>query len=159
MIEIRQISFADNKTIASIIKEVMMEFRADPTTTVLGDPTIHTMYENYQASNAIYYVALLNNKIVGGCGIRKLEGTRKNICELQRMFLLPDARGKKIGKQLMDLCIVAAKKFRYDKIYLESLKQMESARVLYEIQGFVSIKKPLGNTAHGGCDVWMIMNL
>ena len=57
MIEIRKIKPEDNKIIASIIKEVMTEFGADPKTTVLGDSSIHTMYENYQTKNAIYYIA------------------------------------------------------------------------------------------------------
>ena len=159
MIEIRKIKPEDNKIIESIIKEVMTEFGADPKTTVLGDPSIHSMYENYQTKNAIYYVALSEDKIVGGCGIKKLDGTNENICELQRMFLLSEARGKKIGKQLLELCKNKAREFGYEKIYLESLKQMESARALYEKQGFSPIDHPLGNTAHGGCDIWMVLNL
>jgi putative acetyltransferase len=156
---IRKIKQEDNAAIAAIVKQVMEEFNADPKTTVLGDPSLHTMFQNYQQPGAIYYVVEIDNKIIGGCGIRKLDGADNSICELQRMFLLPETRGKGIGKKLIELCINDAKHFNYKKIYLESLKQMSGAIFLYEKSGFKRISQPLGNTGHGGCDVNMILGL
>lgn len=156
---IRKIRPEDNVAIAEVVKQVMEEFNADPKTTVLGDPSLHTMYQNYQEPGAVYYVAEIDGKVVGGCGIRKLNGSDENICELQRMFLLNDIRGKGIGKKLLQLSLSEAKKFRYKQIYLESLKQMTGAISLYESAGFKRLVKPLGNTGHGGCDVNMILDL
>jgi putative acetyltransferase len=156
---IRKIKQEDNVAIAAIVKQVMEEFNADPKTTVLGDPSLHTMFQNYQQPGAIYYVVEIDNKIIGGCGIRKLDGADNRICELQRMFLLPETRGKGVGKKLIELCINDAKRFNYKKIYLESLKQMSGAIALYERSGFKRISQPLGNTGHGGCDVNMILDL
>ncbi len=159
MVEIRKIQPADNEAIGAIIKQVMTEFGADPKTTVLGDPSINSMYENYQVRNTVYYIAELNGRIVGGCGIKKLDGSEEGICELQRMFLLPEARGKKIGKRMLELCISKAEEFGYKKIYLESLTQMEAARMLYSKNGFKQIDSPMGKTGHGGCNVWMVLDL
>jgi putative acetyltransferase len=159
MPEIRKIKPGDNAIIASIIRKAMMEFGADPQTTVLGDPSLDSMYENYQAERAVYYIASLGGQVVGGCGIRQLAGMEENICELQRMFLLAEARGRKIGKQLLELCIDKAIEFGYDKIYLETLNQMTAARALYRQYGFREIDHPLGATGHGGCDIWMEMDL
>jgi putative acetyltransferase len=155
----RKIQKNDNAVIKEIVTKVMTEFRADPETTVLGDPSLNTMFENYQEDRAVYYVAELNGSVVGGCGIRKLEGADESICELQRMFLLPQARGKGIGKQVMDLCIADAKKFNYKTVYLESLAQMQDAIALYLRSGFGLITEPLGNTGHGGCNVFMKLEL
>ena len=159
MVEIRKIKPQDNEIIASIIRKVMTEFRANPETTVLGDATLPTMYENYEVTSAVYYIAVLEDKVIGGCGIKQLAGSDEPVCELQRMFILPEARGKKIGKQLLELCITKAKEFGYEKIYLESLVQMKAARALYEQYGFKKINHPLGSTGHGGCDIWMVKDL
>ena len=159
MVEIRKIQQLDNKYIAFVIRNVMTEFRADPETTVLGDTTLKTMYENYKVNKAVYYIAEVEGKIIGGCGIKQLAGSDESVCELQRMFILPEGRGKKIGKQLLELCITKAKEFGYEKIYLESLVQMKAARALYEQYGFKEINHPLGSTGHEGCDIWMIKEL
>jgi putative acetyltransferase len=156
---IREIRKEDNAAIADIVREVMTEFGADPKTTVLGDPSLNTMFENYQEPRAAYYVLEEEDSIVGGAGIKQLDGSGENICELQRMFLLPAARGKGYGKALMSLCIDQARTYGYDQIYLESLKQMHSAIALYEKTGFRRINVPAGNTGHGGCDVYMIMDI
>lgn len=159
MIHIRKIEAIDNVPIAKIVSQVMQEFGADPKTTVLGDPSLHTMYENYQLPGSVYYVVELDHKIVGGCGIKQLDGSKENICELQRMFLLSDARGKGIGKKLLQVCLEAAKQFDYKRIYLESLSQMKDAAGLYEYAGFTRISNSLGNTGHGGCNVFMILDI
>lgn len=159
MLKIREINKEDNPAIASVVRQVMTEYGADPKTTILGDPVLHTMFENYQKTRAAYFVAELDGKIVGGAGVTQLNGSKENVCELQRMFLLPEARGKKIGKQLLDLCIAKAKEFNYDSIYLESLNQMKDAKKLYDKSGFKEVSQPMGATGHGGCDVWMVLNL
>lgn len=156
---IRQIKKEDNKLISDIIKSVMTEFRADPHSTVLGEDSINMMYEYYQFPKAIYFVAEDDGQIAGGSGIKQLDRTDENLCELQRMFLLPSSRGKGIGKALIELCIQKAKEFGYDQIYLESLSQMKDARKLYGKSGFRIIDHPKGNTGHGGCNVFMVLDL
>ena len=156
---IREITLQDNQIIAEIIRTVMKEFDADPKTTIIGDPTLDTMFNNYQSSKSIYYIIEDNDAVVGGCGIKHLDNTHENICELQRMFILPASRGKGYGKLLIDLCIHKAKEFDYDEIYLETLSQMKKAINLYELTGFKKINGPKGNTGHSGCNVQMIMPL
>jgi putative acetyltransferase len=156
---IRRIEPGDNTAIADVVRAVMTEFGADPKTTVLGDHTLNTMYENYQEKGAGYYVVEVDGQIIGGAGIRRLDGAGETICELQRMFLLPEGRGKGIGRQLMTVCLEDAKKFGYKTIYLESLSNMRDAIGLYHKTGFQPIEKAMGNTGHGGCNVYMTLNL
>lgn len=156
MLHIRPISPHDDQAIVAVVHTVMGAFDVDPSTTILGDPTLNHMYQTYQRERAVYFVALWNDKIVGGCGIRQLDGTDENICELQRMFLLSEARGKGIGKALMEHCLQKAQEFGYEKAYLETLSQMYEARSLYQRFGFEVIPQALGNTGHCGCDVKMM---
>ena len=103
MVEYREIQKKDNPKIANIIKGVLTEFGADPATTMLGDPITDTMYEQYREPNAIYYVAILNEELIGGCGIQQLTKSDSELCELQRMYILGKARGLRIGKTLLEM--------------------------------------------------------
>jgi putative acetyltransferase len=157
--KIRPVEKSDNNALRLIIEQVMTEFKADPKTTILGDPARMTMYENYQEERSFYFVAEEKGKIIGGAGIKKLDGSDGSVCELQRMFLLPDARGKGTGKELIQRCIEKARDFSYKTIYLESLGNMSSAILLYQKSGFSRIPNPIGKTGHGGCDVFMTLSI
>lgn len=156
---IRKIRPADNPEMAHVIKSVLTEYKADPKTTMLGDPSANTMYENYQKTGAVFFVLENDQKVVGGCGIAPLKGSKNQICELQRMYLLPQARGKGFGKKLVEICIEQAQKMGYKQIYLETLPQMKPAQSLYKKYGFGFINHSLGNTGHTGCEVWMLRDL
>jgi putative acetyltransferase len=156
---IRKIQQEDNSQIAEVLRSVLMEFKADPKTTALGDPSLDTMFEFYNKPRAVYYVLQEADGILGGCGISQLEGVDENICELQKMYFLPQARGKGFGKQLLQTCLNSAREFGYNSVYIETLSHMSSAIALYTQFGFKSLDKPLGNTGHGGCNVHMILHL
>jgi putative acetyltransferase len=157
---IRLITPEDNAAIADVVRKVMTEFGADPKTTILGDPALNTMFQNYDDKKSIYFVVEDDRgRIIGGSGLKHLDGSTENICELQRMFLLSEGRGKGIGKRLINLCITKAKEFGYNQMYLESLSNMNDAMALYTASGFKRIPASLGNTGHGGCNVFMIMDL
>ena len=83
----------------------------------------------------------------------------KEICELQKMYLIPEIRGLGLGLELLDLCINEAKALGFKKMYLETLYSMESANKLYTKCKFKELSKPLGQTGHHGCDRWMIRDL
>ena len=56
-------------------------------------------------------------------------------------------------------CINKAVSFNYEKCYIETMYNMNSAQKLYLSQGFKYIDKPLGNTGHSSCQVWMLKTL
>ena len=158
-INIRTIGTADDPAIYEIIRNIMLEYGATPEGTILGDPVIQALSESYQNEGSVYYLAEVNGEIVGGGGINKLPGTEEKICELQRMFLLKKARGKGIGKTLIDKCLETATQFHYTGCYLETLPNMTEAQHLYQKSGFHYLEKPMGNTGHNTCNVWMYKDL
>jgi len=83
-------------------------------------------------------------------------GTHKNICELKKLFLLPQARGKGIGRALSIKCLSFAQAQGFKGCYLDTLENMTSAISLYEALGFKHLDAPLDGTEHNGCDVWML---
>lgn len=101
----------------------------------------------------------MKKKILGGAGIAQLKNSTENICELQKMYFSPEARGKGLGSKMMKTCLQKAKKLGYEKCYLETLPYMKDARKLYRKVGFQSLDKPLGDTGHYSCNMWMIKTL
>lgn len=158
-IEIRPIEKKDNSAISKIIKTTLEEFDAAIEGTAYTDQETNAMFEAYTDKKSIYYVAILNNKIIGGCGINALKNGNSNICELQKMYISPKARGKKIGKKLILKCLEFAKKAGYESCYLETFPKMTDAINIYKKNGFQHIDKALGNTCHYSCNVWMLKEL
>jgi putative acetyltransferase len=156
---IREIEQCDNSAIEQIIKATLQEFELPMLGTVYEDQEIIKMYESYQSENEIYYVIENEGKIVGGGGIKQLKDFDDDVCELQKMYLLPKARGKGYGNLLFNKCLDAAKQKGYKRCYLESASQLKVAIQIYEKAGFKHLDKPLGNTGHFSCGVWMIKDL
>jgi putative acetyltransferase len=65
------------------------------------------------------------------------------------MYFLPEARGRRIGIQMIQKCLQSAHDFGYQKCYLETMPYMEAAQQLYKKVGFEYICAPMGNTGHG----------
>ena len=133
---IRPILKKDNKQIASVIREVLIDFGVPKVGTAYADVTLDALYEAYQKPRAIYYVVELNGKILGGGGISQLENSEENICELQKMYFSPEVRGLGLGRKMISLCIEKAKEFNFEKCYLETMTYMEAAQGLYKKKWF-----------------------
>ncbi len=101
------------------------------------------------------WVAEWNDEVVGCCGIFPSHNLPEGYVELVKFYLLADARGKGIGKELMEKSIESAKEFGYSRIYIESLPEFYKAVTLYEKTGFIRLDKSIGESGHPGCNVWM----
>lgn len=158
--QIRKIQEKDNSILAEIIRKTLEEYDSAKPGTIYFDPTLDNLSHWFSEDKSIYFVVEKEGKILGGAGIKKLDGIEDDaICELQRMFLKPESRGLGIGKELMSHCLEFAKKQGFQKCYLETLPVLKEAIFLYEKVGFQVLEKPLGDTGHFGCDVAMILNL
>ncbi len=155
-IHIRLIEQADNPALAMIIRNALTEFNADKPGTVYFDDSTDHLYELFQQQEGVYHVAVFNEHVVGGAGIIHTNGLAADTCELVKLYLSPEVRGKGIGKALMERCLHAAKKAGYKKVYLETMPELIAAIPMYEQFGFTYLSGPLGNSGHTGCDIWMI---
>jgi putative acetyltransferase len=158
-IEIRTIEPCDNKELAVIVRNTLAEFGAARPGTVYFDPTTDTLSDVFKAPRSIYYVAVTQGTIAGGAGIFPSDGLPEDTCELVKMYLTPQVRGKGIGKLLIETCLAFAKDAGYKKVYLETLPELKKAIHVYEKFNFTYLPGPLGNTGHFGCDVWMIKEI
>jgi putative acetyltransferase len=156
---IREIEEKDNKAVGNIVQKVLMELGAPKIGTAYSDPYLFSLFEVYNNANAIYFVVEENENVIGGAGVAALENASNEICELQKMYFLPAARGKGLATILLKKCIAAAIIFGYKKCYLETMHYMEDAQKLYKKFGFYYLDKPIGNTGHTSCPVWMMKDL
>ena len=156
---IRKINKSDNASLFEILTTVMIEFKVPQEGTALSDPELKKMFEAYQTKRSVYFINEKNNKIFGGAGISQLKNSKENICELQKMYFLNEARGIGMGKKMIKMCIAEAINFGFKKCYIETMHNMKSAQKLYLSQGFNYLDYPLGNTGHSSCPVWMLKEL
>lgn len=155
---IRPIQKNDNPKIAAVIREVFVGDGYPLTGTAYADPQLDAMFETYSQPQSVYFVVETDDKIVGGAGIGPVEN-EPTTCELQKMYFLPQARGKGLGFEMIQKCLAAATGFGYEKCYLETLSEMQVAQQLYKKAGFDYLSHPMGNTGHTTCGVWMVKDL
>lgn len=89
-----------------------------------GSPTgcLLLVYENQQAIACAAY--------------RKID---KNICELKRMYIKPDYRGKGVGQEILNILLLRSKLNGYKFMRLDTLDTMIPAIKLYIKNGFYKI--------------------
>ena len=158
-LQTRTIQSEDNASLAIIIRAALTEFGANKPGTVFYDETTDNLYEIFRRTGSIYFVALIENEIVGGAGIFPSDGLPEGTCELVKMYLKPEVRGTGLGRLLIDKCLEFAKEFGYAQVYIETMPELRKAVTVYEKFGFKYLTGPLGNTGHFGCDVWMLKKL
>jgi len=153
---IRPIEQQDNPGLAELIKNVFREFKIDKPGTVYTDPTTNDLFNLFKIPGSAYWVAEEDGELLGGCGIYPTGGLPGNCAELVKFYLLPVSRGKGIGRALMGKCFISAVALGYEQLYLESFPELSTAVNMYEKSGFKQIEKPLGNSGHYACTIWMI---
>jgi len=156
---IREITPDDNKEIAIVIRKVLIDLGVAKVGTACEDAALDKMYETYDCPKATYFVVEDEGKIIGGAGIAQLENYEGNVCELQKMYFLEVARGRGIGSDMMKTCLGTARKYGFEKCYLETMPYMEAAQKLYKNTGFEYIDGPMGDTGHYSCPVHMLKTL
>ena len=157
--KIRKVSKSDNKHLADLIRAAFVEYDAPREGTVFSDPTTDNLYDLFQNKKSILWVAENDGEILGCCGIYPTDGLPKGCAELVKFYLLAKARGNGLGTQLMKQSIESAKELDYSEIYIETLPEFDNAVGMYERTGFEKLEKPLGDSGHTGCDIWMIKRL
>ena len=73
-------------------------------------------------------------------GIGFLKPIRNNACEIKRMYVQPEQRGKGLGRTLLARLIDEAKDIGYGKILLDSACYMKAAHSLYRSMGFTDVE-------------------
>lgn len=159
---LRPIRASDDIHIAGIIRAVMPEFGAKGPGFAINDPEVDFMTAAYGRPRAAYFVVTDGSdgdRVIGGGGVAPLEHGDERVCELRKMYFLPEARGRGAGAALLARCLEAARGFGYATCYLETLARMDAAQKLYRRFGFQPLCAPMGKTGHFSCDSYYSLDL
>ena len=134
-----QIKEARSKSLVSAARGLIMEYSAS-----LGIDLSFQNFEQEIAEFPSHYarpegrviVAVEGGKAVGVVALRRLSG---EFCELKRMYVKPEFRGKGIGRLLAAKAIEEAREMGYSRMRLDTLSRLKEAVSLYGSLGFKEI--------------------
>ncbi|NEV93091.1 GNAT family N-acetyltransferase [Psychroflexus sp. YR1-1] len=154
-ITIRPIQEKDNKEVAEMIRHVLVEKGAPKVGTAYEDKALDQLFETYHKERSEYFVLLEGDRILGSAGISPLDNGDPKVCELQKMYFDPSARGRGLGMQMMKTCLDFARAQEFQVCYIETLPSMKAAQKLYQKTGFDYISDRMGDTGHYSCTIFM----
>jgi putative acetyltransferase len=156
---LRPVGPQDDPAVAAIIRQVMPEFGATGDGFAINDPEVDFISRAYAGPRSAYFVVTDEaQRVLGGGGIGPLAGAAAEICELRKMYFLPEVRGTGMGTALLRHCLATAKQLGFRRCYLETLTGMDAAQRLYAKVGFQKTCA-MGATGHHGCDRFYVLDL
>lgn len=156
---LRAIEPRDEAAVAAIIRVVMPEFGADGPGFAIHDAEVDAMHAAYTVPRSTYLVWDAEGRVLGGGGLAPLSGAGPEVCELRKMYFLPEARGRGWGELLLRRLLIDARALQFRTCYLETHAAMEAAYRLYERMGFARLDAPLGRTGHFACNRFYALDL
>ncbi|WP_054704239.1 GNAT family N-acetyltransferase [Bacillus sp. JCM 19041] len=155
---IRTIEPKDNLSIKSLIRRSLESLKLDREGTAYTDPQLGSLAEYYASiDQASYWVAEQDGEVVGGIGIAPFD-KKKEICELQKLYLHPKVQGQGFSKKLMEVALTFAS-HHYSHCYLETHHSLTTASSLYERFGFKLLPEPISGSEHSAMDAWYLKKL
>lgn len=128
----------DARAVREIVFGVLAEFGLAPdhagTDVDLSDVELHYLVPG----GGFWVVEDGRGRIVGTCGLW-LDPDDAARCELRKMYLLPEWRGRGLGGQLLETALALAQSAGRTRVELETNRAMTAAIGLYESRGFREI--------------------
>jgi drug/metabolite transporter (DMT)-like permease/GNAT superfamily N-acetyltransferase len=110
---------------------------------------VDTVADEYTPPHGSFLVVYEDDRPVACAGIRSLpDGSG----ELKRMYVVPDARGRGVGRRLLARLEDEARRLGYPRLRLDTASQLNEAQQLYRSAGYYEIDDYNGNTA---ASLWM----
>jgi ribosomal protein S18 acetylase RimI-like enzyme len=110
------------------------------------DQELASLPGEYAPPDGCIYLAEVHGPTAGCIALRKLEG---GICEMKRLYVAPEHRGKGTGRDLARRLIREAGLLGYQRMRLDTVKAMKAANALYRSLGFRRIDAYCHNPLDG----------
>lgn len=149
---LRLATSSDSEAIWSLIAGVLKEYgiTADQATT---DSDLTDVDRHYNQTGGAFMVLLDGTHLVGTVALSRDSDTT---CELCRMYLAAEYRGRGLGRRLLETVLQIAAERGFREVRLETATVLKEAIQLYRRAGFtISERAPFGKN----CDLVMIKRL
>ncbi|MBF9017983.1 MULTISPECIES: GNAT family N-acetyltransferase [unclassified Oceanispirochaeta] len=137
-LEIRNYVFSDCDGVNELIRGIQrIEFGF--TETEFPQPELNNIDEFYRASDGNFWVAYLEDTLVGTSALLNLGG---GIAKLGKMFVHPEYRGKprRIAQNLLDTAFDWAKSMNFAFICFETTPEPCAAHSFYRRNSFIEVE-------------------
>lgn len=101
------------------------------------DKEIEHLETKYGIPDGRLYLIYYDDESAGCIGLRKIDD---QTCEMKRLYIRLEFRGKKLGNILVEKIIADAKEIGYSYMLLDTLPFLESAIHIYKKFGFYEIE-------------------
>lgn len=152
MTEPFSITIAESEDEVSAVRELFLEYAA-----WLGfslcfqgfDQEVATLPGKYASPAGRLLLARCGGALAGCGALRPLE---PSICEMKRLYVRPDFRGRRLGLALAERLVADATAIGYDAMRLDTVpSQMADANRMYRRLGFSEIPPYYDNPQPGVC--------
>lgn len=111
------------------------------------DTELEHLEEKYGPPHGRLYLAHYDDMAAGCIALRKIN---HEVCEMKRLYVRPQFRGRRLGERLVCKIIADAQEIGYRAILLDTLPFLESALAIYRRLGFYEVPRyndnPLSNS-------------
>lgn len=130
---LRPATNADCEPVRNLVFTVLAEYRLKPDP-ACTDADLHDIEASYVHRGGVFYVLEeKDGSIIGSYGLYPME---PDTCELRKMYLHRDHRGKGLGKRLLEHALAEARRLGFKRVTLETASVLKEAIRLYEAYGF-----------------------
>lgn len=150
-IEITKVKHADIAELQVISRQTFFETFADHNTAddmqkyLDNNLSTDKLKSELADKNSEFYFATIVNKVIGylkiNFGQAQTELKDKSSLEIERIYVLKDFHGKKVGQVLYDKAIAIAKQAKADYVWLGVWEKNPRAINFYKKNGFVEFDK------------------
>lgn len=133
--QIRDWQPSDRQTAFDLIAAVLAEYglQSEPDRT---DWDVWNVEDAYQKTGGQFWVVEQAGKLTGTAAFYPIE-RGKNAVEIRKMYLLPAARGKGLGRFLLQELERTITEQGYEQIWIETASVLREAVKLYEASGYI----------------------
>ncbi|MBW3522303.1 GNAT family N-acetyltransferase [Chryseobacterium sp. NKUCC03_KSP] len=151
IIEIKKVTLGDIEDLQKIGKQTFFETFAESNTPenmnkYLEDSfSVKKLSEEFSNEYSEFYFALSNGEVIGymklNTGGSQTEAQQKESSEIERIYVLQDYHGKKVGQLLYEKAIQIAMKRRSEYVWLGVWEKNTRAISFYKKNDFVEFDK------------------
>jgi GNAT superfamily N-acetyltransferase len=88
------------------------------------------------APHGAFLLGYENGRAIACGGLRRLED---RVCEIKRMYVVPDARSRGVGRALLKALEAAAGQAGYERVRLDAGPRQHHSRALFPSAGYIQI--------------------